>query len=298
MTRTESKPPRADMAAAALQFHSVALGSLALASYLTDWLPLLWAALGLSMVSMFSARLAVFARLHALFRPGVSLPVAHPNEQVHRFEEGIGHIGFLRPALPAIRHHHERFDGRGYPDGLSGEEIPLEARILAVADSYDAMTSSRPYRTPFTHEEAAAELRRCDGTQFDPHCVEAFLTVLGVEGELVFDESCGGGDVTNSGPADVPRLRLPPWPLIQRQPLKREQTMDMLSAGCSASGNRSLLRRVLPWTGPVVLTAAASRPAAGRACFRREDQGDDRDGRARGFSEGPVKPFAVPSKEK
>jgi HD-GYP domain-containing protein (c-di-GMP phosphodiesterase class II) len=95
----------------------------------------------------------------------------------------IEHIRFLRPALPAIRHHHERLDGQGYPDGLSGDEIPMEARILAVVDSYDAMTSSRPYRTPLPHEEAVAELRRCAGTQFDPTCVEAFLGLLGDAGE-------------------------------------------------------------------------------------------------------------------
>ena len=97
--------------------------------------------------------------------------------------EMIEHIGFLRPAIPAIRHHHERLDGQGYPDGLSGEKIPLEARILAVVDSYDAMTSIRPYRTPLSHEAAAAELRRGTGTQFDARCVEAFLALLGGEGE-------------------------------------------------------------------------------------------------------------------
>ncbi len=110
----------------------------------------------------------------------------HPGRGV----EMVGHIGFLRLALPAIRHHHERLDGRGYPDGLSGEEIPLEARILAVVDSYDAMTSTRPYRTPFTHEVAAAELRRCVGTQFDPRCVEAFLESLGEEGEAEVAQVC------------------------------------------------------------------------------------------------------------
>jgi len=97
--------------------------------------------------------------------------------------EMIEHIRFLRPALAAIRHHHERLDGRGYPDGLSGDEIPLEARILAVVDSYDAMTSSRSYRTPLPHEAAAAELHRYAGTQFDPACVEAFLALLGDAGE-------------------------------------------------------------------------------------------------------------------
>ena len=90
----------------------------------------------------------------------------------------IQHIGFLKPALQIILYHHERLDGRGYPEGRAGEAIPLESRILAVVDSYDAMTSLRPYRGAMTHEAAAAELRRCTGTQFDGKCVEAFLGLL------------------------------------------------------------------------------------------------------------------------
>ena len=90
----------------------------------------------------------------------------------------IQHIGFLKPALQIILYHHERVDGRGYPEGRGGEAIPLESRILAVVDSYDAMTSLRPYRPALSHEEASAELRRCTGTQFDAVCVETFLGLL------------------------------------------------------------------------------------------------------------------------
>jgi len=79
----------------------------------------------------------------------------------------------------AIRHHHERFDGKGYPYGLAGESIPLEARILAVADSFEAMTSTRPYREALTDEQAVAELVKCSGTQFDPAIVNYFLAALG-----------------------------------------------------------------------------------------------------------------------
>ncbi len=71
--------------------------------------------------------------------------------------------------------HHERFDGKGYPNGLIGEDIPLGARIIAIADAYDAMTSSRPYRDKLSHEAAMAEICRCSGTQFDPVMVDAFL---------------------------------------------------------------------------------------------------------------------------
>jgi HD-GYP domain-containing protein (c-di-GMP phosphodiesterase class II) len=73
-----------------------------------------------------------------------------------------------------IRSSHERWDGDGYPDGLAGEEIPLGARIVAVCDAYDAMTTDRPYRVSMPADEAMAELRRCAGTQFDPTVVAAF----------------------------------------------------------------------------------------------------------------------------
>jgi response regulator RpfG family c-di-GMP phosphodiesterase len=83
---------------------------------------------------------------------------------------------FLRGALPIVLHHHERWNGAGYPDGLRGREIPLGARIFGVADAYDAMTSDRPYRRAMGHEAAVAELRRGAGSQFDPDVVDAFLS--------------------------------------------------------------------------------------------------------------------------
>ena len=76
-----------------------------------------------------------------------------------------------------VRSSHERWDGGGYPDALGGEAIPLGARIVAVADAFDAMTSDRPYRAAVSHAEALAELRRCAGTQFDPAVVDAFCAV-------------------------------------------------------------------------------------------------------------------------
>jgi len=79
--------------------------------------------------------------------------------------------------LKVVRHHHERYDGRGYPDGLKSEQIPLGARILAVADTYDAMTSERPYREAMSDETACDEIKRCKGTQFDPVVADAFLRV-------------------------------------------------------------------------------------------------------------------------
>jgi HD-GYP domain-containing protein (c-di-GMP phosphodiesterase class II) len=79
----------------------------------------------------------------------------------------------------AVRHHHERFDGRGYPDGLRAETIPLAARIVAVADAYDAMPGQRPYRFPMTPDRALLEIERCRGSQFDPDLVEVMLSVVG-----------------------------------------------------------------------------------------------------------------------
>lgn len=87
-------------------------------------------------------------------------------------------LGEMPHALSVVRSHHERYDGHGTPDTLRAQEIPLVARITAVADSFDAMTSGRPYRDGMSVEDAVAELRRCSGTQFDPGCVSAFERAL------------------------------------------------------------------------------------------------------------------------
>ncbi|MEA2662471.1 MAG: hypothetical protein QOH08_2043 [Chloroflexota bacterium] len=89
----------------------------------------------------------------------------------------IANVPFLQEVAVIIRAHHERWDGNGYPEGLAGERIPLGARIFAVADSFDAMTSDRPYRRGRQLDEALAEIERCSGTQFDPAVVRAFLAV-------------------------------------------------------------------------------------------------------------------------
>jgi HD-GYP domain-containing protein (c-di-GMP phosphodiesterase class II) len=90
----------------------------------------------------------------------------------------------LRALAPVIRAHHERVGGSGYPDALSGEQIPLLARIIAVADSYDAMTSARPYRAAMSRAEAIDELRRVRGHELDARCVDTFLSWLADEQSL------------------------------------------------------------------------------------------------------------------
>jgi HD-GYP domain-containing protein (c-di-GMP phosphodiesterase class II) len=103
----------------------------------------------------------------------------HPAKSITILES----IDYMADILPLIRHHHERYDGHGYLNGLRGEEIPLGSRILAVADSYEAMTSDRPYRKALTKERAVIELKVGSGTQFDPKVVEAFVALV-EEGEI------------------------------------------------------------------------------------------------------------------
>ena len=88
----------------------------------------------------------------------------------------IAHVAKLAPELPIIRHHHEWYNGSGYPDRLMGDEIPRLARVLHVADAFEAMTAQRPYRMqPLSTEQAIAELRKFAGVQFDPEMVDAFM---------------------------------------------------------------------------------------------------------------------------
>ncbi len=145
-------------------------------------------ALGLSKREKEHLRLA--AMLHDVGKIGISLSLlrkkgdlaapekdemqSHPERGVHILEP----IHFLKPVLPAIRHHHERFDGSGYPLGLKSAEIPFKARILCVADAWDAMLSKRPYRDPLSINEARSELMSHAGTQFDPEIVDAFIGLM------------------------------------------------------------------------------------------------------------------------
>lgn len=93
----------------------------------------------------------------------------------------------LAGAADIVRHHHERYDGKGYPDGLAGEDIPVGARIMTTIDSYSAMVDRRSYKAARPHEDAVAELKRCSGSQFDLRVVDAFLSLF-IRGVLMPNE--------------------------------------------------------------------------------------------------------------
>ncbi|HKB10060.1 MAG TPA: HD-GYP domain-containing protein [Vicinamibacterales bacterium] len=90
----------------------------------------------------------------------------------------LGEVAFPGPLASLVRHHHENWDGSGYPDGQSGEQIPVGARVLAIADCYDALTSHRPYRRALSHDSAIAMIHERRGSMFDPELTDAFLKVV------------------------------------------------------------------------------------------------------------------------
>jgi response regulator RpfG family c-di-GMP phosphodiesterase len=120
----------------------------------------------------------------------------HPERGVQIIEP----LDFLKGALPIVRHHHECFDGGGYPAGLKGEAIPLGARIVAIADTYDAITSSRAYRRARGQDAALSEIERCSGTQFDPDLASLFVEICRPPG--------GGCAPFNFEDADAPDVLL------------------------------------------------------------------------------------------
>jgi putative two-component system response regulator len=126
-------------------------------------------------------------------------------EMLRRAGQRMGREGsaFLRHGMDIARHHHERWDGSGYPDGLAGEAIPLSARLMAVADVYDALISRRPYKEPMSHDEAVAYVRQQAGSHFDPQVVEA-LVATQQRLRAIADEFA---DEMPATPAETPLLR-------------------------------------------------------------------------------------------
>jgi diguanylate cyclase (GGDEF)-like protein/PAS domain S-box-containing protein len=158
------------------------------------WAAALAEEMGLSPEQVRNIRIA--GLLHDLGKVGVSESILNKpgkltEEEYAKIKEHpalgammiISEVESLQRLVPIVRHHHERFDGKGYPDGLAGEQIPLEARIMSVVDVFDAMTHDRAYRKALSKEETIAELERGAGTQFDPAVVKAFLAVVKGRGE-------------------------------------------------------------------------------------------------------------------
>lgn len=146
---------------------------------------------------------------------------AHPLEGASRLEE----VAYLADMAEAVRHHHEYYDGGGYIDHLSGDTIPLTARIIAVADAYDAMLHDRPWREAKGHERAVAELRENSGRQFDPAIVEHLIASLEAEeGRRAAEEAAGEEAATRERAAPAGRGREPLRP-GKRRPRRREELL-------------------------------------------------------------------------
>lgn len=121
----------------------------------------------------------IFVPQHILNKNGLLSPEEYELVKIHPLKsfELLNEAG-LEDIARIARHHHERYDGRGYPDGLTGENIPFESRILTVVEAFDAMTSDRPYKKAAGLQEAIAEIERCSGTQFDPYLAKKFVELL------------------------------------------------------------------------------------------------------------------------
>ena len=117
---------------------------------------------------------------HILNKPGALTPAEFEKTKIHTVvgAEILGRVNFPYPVLPIVRHHHERWDGKGYPDGLKEEQIPITARIMSVIDCFDSVREVRPFRPGMTREDAIELLRRDAGTQFDPRIVDLFIEHL------------------------------------------------------------------------------------------------------------------------
>jgi len=193
-------------------------------------------------------------------------------------------VQFPAPVLPVVRSHHEKWDGTGYPDGLRGEEIPRTARILAVADVYDALTSSRSYRSAWTHERACEVITKDRGTHFDPVVADAFLEIITSvveemaregDGPLVVAETHakGPGSPTASAARAIHRASSELWALYEvvqtlSSSLGLDETLEILSHKLGA---------ILPGTAALFLLRDVDAPALAGGMSARAAVGVNRD---------------------
>ena len=172
----------------------------------------------------------------------------------------------LKDAVPIILHHHERFAGHGYPFGLRANEIPLGARIVAIADAYDAMIHDRPYKRAVSHDQAIAELRRHAGTQFDPELVELFCDLYANEAptaDPAVAAMSAAGTAHRPGPLLVPGSA-PARPARRRR--RSEDASDGVAVGdTTAAAERSMTM------GPDGQLGLRPEPSEPRAPRRRPD---------------------------
>jgi diguanylate cyclase (GGDEF)-like protein/putative nucleotidyltransferase with HDIG domain len=167
---------------------------------------------------------------HILNKPGKLTEAEFDRMKIHTTvgAQILERVGFPYPVIPVVRYHHEQWDGRGYPDGLKGEEIPLTARILSVVDCFDSVREDRPYRRGMTREQACSMLRRGAGAHFDPRVVELFLCHLhdfeeeikaqGLEHRGITYEECENRDLLGEGPEQVVRKLAAAAPSSQLAP--------------------------------------------------------------------------------
>jgi HD-GYP domain-containing protein (c-di-GMP phosphodiesterase class II) len=144
----------------------------------------------------FINKISVAGSLHDIGKIGISETILNKEGKLDNIEWGIMKLHPVKSAeiletteeykdiAEVVAAHHERWDGTGYPNGLRGEGIPKMARIIAVADAYDAMVEIRSYRAPVSKEDAIAELVKCSGTQFDPHIVDVFVNQVLMKNSL------------------------------------------------------------------------------------------------------------------
>lgn len=198
---------------------------------------------------------------HILNKPGPLTPVEYEQMKMHAAIGAsiLSRIEFPFPVVPIVRHHHESWDGTGYPDGLAGEQIPLGARILAVVDCYDALTSDRPYRHRMGAEDALEIIRRRAGQMYDPSVVDAFMVV-----HASMPPDLG----THANDEPLLSLRLPPSEPPRARGAAARALLPERRQGVYDFVNRMKGTAIRELGGAVVRFFADAQPEGGAALYR------------------------------
>ena len=206
---------------------------------------------------------------HILNKPGSLTPAEY--EQVKRHTvigaEIVTRVDYPYPVAPIVRHHHENWDGTGYPDGISGEAIPLGARILSVIDCYDALTSDRPYRRAMSHEDAMAIVTARRGTMYDPAVVDAFATMT-LDVRLAGATNAVKASSPGMRPITAERARFVAVPAVDGH--ARGSAQDRLARTVAALADHLDSGSVMDFLAPELMRLT---PASTVALFVAEDSG-------------------------